>query len=432
MDDRTREVLHSAARALGTPSYLYFGQRVLDTITALENRLGHIFSISYAIKCNPNVALLREMRSRMDHVDASSIGEVDRALSAGYSPENVTFSGPAKRAFEIDRAVQLGVGAIVCESEQQLAQVDDAARRLRSRASVLLRINPKRVPKKFALNMAGRASQFGVDEEDLGDVLGGLQQWEHLDFCGFHIYSGGNCLDSDAIAENFQIFVDLFEEYSRAFDLRPRTLIFGSGFGIPYFEGEKALDLDELGPKIEAVMSSLRTSARFAHTQCILEMGRFLTGPHGYLLTQVVSAKHSRGTDIRMCDAGFNNHLSACGMMGTIIRRNWKIENLSSDHRNSENYLLVGPLCASFDQLAAQLELPRTDVGDYLAIEASGAYGLSASPTRFISHPEPREFLVGDDSGDPPRDISEHLADSYAAEPGQSPDHDSPSSHHKG
>ncbi len=162
-------------------------------------------------------------------------------------------------------------------------------------------------------------------------------------------------------------------------------------------------------------MRDLHQSPRFAGTECLLEIGRYLTGPHGYLLTQVVAAKHSRGTDIRMCDAGFNNHLSACGMMGTVIRRNWRIANLRPGKREAGNYLLVGPLCASFDQLAAQLELPETDVGDYLAIEASGAYGLTASPTRFISHPEPREYLVQD--GDPPplQDVSEHRPDSTSA-----------------
>lgn len=407
MDRSTREALLSVAINCGTPCYVYFGERVLDTITVLEKSLGHLFTISYAIKCNPNVALLRNMRSRMDHVDASSIGEVERALIAGYLPENITFSGPAKRAFEIDRAVQLGIGAIVCESEQQLKQVDAVARCLDKRASVLIRINPKRIPQKFGLSMAGRASQFGVDEEQLGAVLDGLDQWHSLDFNGFHIYSGGNCLDSDAIAENFQIFVELFTTYCQRSDFRPKKLIFGSGFGIPYFDGERALDLTELSPKLEAVMAPLRNSDRFASTQCILEMGRFLTGPHGYLITQVISEKHSRGTNIRMCDAGFNNHLSACGMMGTIIRRNWKIEHLTSEQRHNEEYLLVGPLCASFDQLAAQLELPRTDVGDFLAIESSGAYGLSASPTRFISHPEPREYLLGDEGAVRPEDISE-------------------------
>jgi diaminopimelate decarboxylase len=110
-----------------------------------------------------------------------------------------------------------------------------------------------------------------------------------------------------------------------------------------------------------------------------------------------VERKHSRGNDILICDAGFNNHLSACGMMGTIVRRNWPISNVSATPGGGRPYQIVGPLCASFDQLATNLMLPESQPGDVLAVGASGAYGLTASPTRFISHPEPREYLVRHD-----------------------------------
>ena len=390
----TRRALQQVADSCGTPSYAYFPERAVAGLEQLEGVFGEHFTVSFAIKCNPNVGLLRSLRSRLRHVDASSIAEIERALAAGYPPPSMSFSGPAKRDAELARAIELGVGAIVCESEAQLARTDELARSLGTRASVLLRINPRNVPKKFGLHMAGRAGQFGVDEEACDEVLARLRSKDRLDFAGFHVFSGTNSLSVDAIAENFAIMVELFGRFADAHGITPRMLVFGAGFGIPYFPGDEPLDLVALGARINPLIETMRRSPRLASAQCLLELGRWLVGPHGYLLTSVVAAKHSRGTDILLCDAGFNNHLSACGMMGTVIRRNWQFWNLRADGPDQKEYLLVGPLCASFDQLAANLTLPETHVGDVLAVASSGAYGLTASPTRFISHPEPREYLV--------------------------------------
>lgn len=120
----------------------------------------------------------------------------------------------------------------------------------------------------------------------------------------------------------------------------------------------------------------------------------------------MLAEKTSRGKGMRVCDAGFNNHLAACGMMGSVLRRNWVFENLSNPDGLPATYTLAGPLCTSIDRLAADIDLPEVRRGDILAIPNSGAYGLSASPTRFISHPEPREVLM---TADGMTDVSESL-----------------------
>ena len=102
-----------------------------------------------------------------------------------------------------------------------------------------------------------------------------------------------------------------------------------------------------------------------------------------------------------MCDAGMNNHLGACGLLGQIIRRNypmWKV-NVTGTEPSGE-YLLVGPLCTTIDTLATDISLPELHMGDLVAVGSSGAYGLTSSPTRFISHPEPREYLVSGSGAD--------------------------------
>lgn len=395
MNESTRIVLNKVAAEYGTPSYVYFLDSLLRRITDVRRAFEGRFTISYAVKSNPNRELLRWISPRVGELDVSSIGELERGLQSGQPAEKMTFSGPAKRVAELERAVAVGCGRLVCESEWEIEQLNRLSQELHRTTSFLIRINPSRMPRYFGVNMAGKPTQFGIDEENVEAVLDRLGEWDMLCFEGFHIYSGTNCLREKAIAENFGVFADLFSRFSESHHLQPRKLIFGSGFGIPYYNEQRPLDLAKLAGLVNPLIDRMRRNPRLARAECTLEMGRYLVGPEGYLLTAVVNEKLSRGTKIRMCDAGFNNHLAAFGMMGMIIRRNWRIEkvNIRGDEPKG-NYLLTGPLCTTIDIMASRIELPELHRGDILAIGSSGAYGLTASPTRFISHPEPREFLV--------------------------------------
>lgn len=395
MDKFTHDSLVRVGQNFGTPSYVYFAEPIRDRVKLLLDAFGNRFIISYAVKSNPNTGLLRVLQDTGVGLDVSSIGEVKRGVDAGFGPMKISFSGPAKRPFEIDIAVRQGIGEFICESLDEIEQVNQVASDLGIIQNILVRINPKEVPRQFGLHMAGRPSQFGIDEEDMEDVQSFLAKLNSIKLSGFHIFSGGNSLNRDAVIKNLSIAASLFVSFSEKFDIFPEKFIFGSGFGIPYFEGDEALDIADIAAEINPMIDRLQNSERFKNTKFVLEMGRWLVGSDGYMLTSVVGNKHSRGTDICLCDAGFNNHLSAAGMMGTVLRRDWKFWNLTrtttvADHQ----YLLVGPLCASFDILGAKVHLPKTLKGDVLAVGSSGAYGLTASPTRFISHPEPQEFIV--------------------------------------
>lgn len=395
MDTPTRDILRRVAAEHSTPAYVYFVDEARRRIDAIERAFGGRFGVSYAVKANPCVPLIERFLDKLTTLDVSSIGEAERGLHAGGVPERMTFSGPAKRRFELERAVELGIGEIVCESVRELELLDAIAGEHGRRMRCLLRINPATAPRKFGAQFSGRASQFGIDEEDVEEVLGAFPKWTNLELIGFHIYSATGSLDVEAIHENFAIFVELFARFSEAAALKPVKLIFGAGFGIPYYEHDTSLDLEALAARVNPMIDEMRTNPRLAGADLVLEIGRYIVGPGGYLLTSVVGEKDSRGTQIRLCDAGFNNSLAACGMMGTVIRRNWRFWNISSDSDEPTNeYLLVGPLCTSIDTLASDLALPPTKQGDVLAVGSSGAYGLTSSPTRFISHPEPRELLV--------------------------------------
>jgi diaminopimelate decarboxylase len=397
MDTSRIETLRRCARQFGTPSYVYFMADSHARVEELKRVFGNRFEVSFAVKSNPNLGVLRHLLGRVDTFDVSSFAEAQRVLAIGARPEDITFSGPGKREEELRRAVQAGVGEIVCESVDEAVSVDRYASRYERKAGILVRINPLRAPKNFSVNMAGKPSQFGIDEEEMEAALATISRLENTELLGFHIYAGTNGLNAEAIVENFCNFMDLFDRASRLIDCKPRKLIFGSGFGIPYLPDDHELDVRAIAAAINPRLDAFRSQPRYENTRCVLEMGRWLIGRAGYLLTSVVREKTSRGTEFRICDAGFNNQLVACGMMGTVIRRNWRISKVSAPAKEAEEertYTLTGPLCTTVDLIANNIQLPELHRGDVLVVEGSGAYGFTASPTRFISHPEPREILV--------------------------------------
>ena len=398
MDQSQRQLLTDLAAQWDTPSYVYFLGGILQRIANLKSAFEGRFEISYAVKANPNVALLEYLRPHVATLDISSIGEAERSLSAGFNASDLTFSGPAKRVVELERSVELGIGEMVCESRWELEQLQQIAKRTGQTVPCFIRINPARGPRHFRVNMAGRATQFGIDEEELDSTLEQFGEWDQLELCGFHIYSGTNCLDEQAIADNMGVFIELFIRFSEKYELNLKKLIFGAGFGIPYTPDDQPLDLARLAELINPQLDEMKRVDRLANVACALEIGRYIVGPEGYFLTSVINEKRSRGTEIRMCDAGFNGHLAACGMMGAVIRRNWPIWKVNSDGSEpTEQYMLTGPLCTTIDLLATKIDLPELHRGDVLAVGSSGAYGLTASPTGFISQPVPKEYLVIED-----------------------------------
>ena len=383
-----------AAAQFGTPLYVYDLDILTDRLTLLSGLFGDRFGLSYAIKANPNLALLRVIRPFLSTFDASSLAEVTRAITAGMAAEHITLSGPAKRPEEIARAVGLGLGELVIENPDEARLASAAALHFGRVQDVLVRINPVKVPRGFGASMAATPSQFGIDEEDIAAELPGIAALPGLRLIGFHIYSGTNCRNPPAIAENFAIFADIFRRARAITGIDAERLIFGAGFGLNYLLDEAPLDHAALPALINPVIDGLRAEPGFAKARCNLELGRWLVGPAGWLLAGVISAKQSRGVAIRTLDAGFNNHLAAASMMGTVIPRNWVYENITNPAGPVARYTLTGPLCTSIDRLALGIDLPEVRPGDVLAIPNSGAYGLTASPGRFISHPEPREVTL--------------------------------------
>lgn len=392
--------LARVAQQYGTPCFVYFMDRVQARVRAIREAFSGAFQISYAMKCNPHPEILRKMLGWVDALDISSGGELATAMGVGWPSETISFTGPAKQTSDLEAAVRHAVGEVVIESVREAEQLARAARAAGTRQRVLVRIAPARVPKGFGVNMAGRPCQFGIDEEDLAATLPKILALPELELIGFHIYSGTQCLKPDAIAENYAIFLDLFRRTSIEHDIVPSKLIFGSGIGIPYHDGDASVDLEPIAQRILPELLAFKAEPRFANASLVLETGRFLIGEAGFYLTRVVNRKHSRGSEIATLDGGMHHHLGAAGHLGMALHRNYRLSKIYSERSGPlQKYDLYGPLCTTIDVLGRGVTLPGLEIGDVICIHSSGAYAVTASPINFISHPLPGELMVESESG---------------------------------
>jgi diaminopimelate decarboxylase len=380
-----------ASRVGSTPFYAYDRRLLTERVAALRAHLPRAVHLHYAMKANPMLAVVQHMVALVDGIDVASANEMRVALDTGVDANRISFAGPGKSGSELSRAIAAGV-VINLESARELEVVGELGKVLSIRPRVAVRVNPDFELKSSGMKMSGGAKQFGVDAERVPALLRRIGQLE-LDFQGFHIFSGSQNLKAEAINEAQDQTIELALRLAEHAPSPVRLLNIGGGFGIPYFPGEAALDLDVVGKHLHSL--ALRASKQLPHAQLVLELGRYLVGEAGIYVCRVIDRKLSRGQLFLVTDGGLHQHLAASGNFGQVIRKNYPVVvGNKVVGREREVASVVGPLCTPLDLLADKMELARADIGDLIVVFQSGAYGITASPLAFLGHPPPVEVLV--------------------------------------
>ncbi|MBK1707171.1 pyridoxal-dependent decarboxylase, exosortase A system-associated [Halochromatium glycolicum] len=380
-----------AARVGQTPFYAYDRAQLSARVQQLRSALPSALSIHYAVKANPMPALVQHMAGLVDGLDVASARELRVALDAGMPAAEISFAGPGKAPWELEAAVAAGI-TINLESETELARVAAIAERSGRTPQVAVRVNPDFELKSSGMKMSGGPKAFGVDAERVPAMLARIGELG-LHFRGLHIFSGSQNLRPETLIEAQQQTFELALRLAEAVPTPLEMLNIGGGFGIPYFPGEQPLDLEPIGEHLAQRLPEVRT--RLPEVEIILELGRYLVGEAGVYVAEVLDRKESRGQTFLITNGGLHHHLAASGNFGQVIRKNYPVVvGNRVQGRERELVNVVGPLCTPLDVLAQQMELARAEIGDLIVVFQSGAYGYSASPTRFLSHPEPVEVLV--------------------------------------
>lgn len=380
-----------ALRVGATPFYAYDRQAITDRVAVLRSQLPKDIALHYSIKANPMPAVVQHLSRLVDGFDVASGGELAIALDSGMAPECVSFTGPGKTVAELESAVAADI-VIHAESERELRAIAEIGSRLGCHPRVMLRVNPDFELKSSGMKMGGGAKPFGVDVEQVPELLANITTLG-VRFEGFHIFSGSQNLRAEAVIEEKSRVVELAARLADSSPVSVSRLNLGGGFGIPYFPGDAPLDITRVGHHLHQCAERLKK--KIPGAKLVIELGRYLVGEAGVYVTRIVERKSSRGKIFLVTDGGLNHHLPASGNFGQVIRRNYPV-SIGNRMRGSEREIvsIVGPLCTPLDLLADQIELPVAGIGDLVVVFQSGAYGLSASPVHFLSHPLPREVLV--------------------------------------
>jgi len=380
-----------AQRVGSTPFYAYDRQKISERIALLRQHLPNEIRLHYAMKANPMPAVVHHLAGQVDGMDVASAGEMRIALDTILSPDKISFAGPGKKEHELSSAIAAGV-VLNMESEQEMELIAQLGGYLGIVPNVSIRVNPDFELKSSGMKMGGGPKPFGVDAERVPDMLIRLGRLG-LNFLGFHIFSGSQNLDATAIQEmhtkTFQLGIRLAEHAPSPV----RLFNIGGGFGVPYFPGDRALNVAAIGDNLQHLMPQVKR--QLPDARIVIELGRYMVAEAGIYVCRVLERKISRGKIFLVTDGGLHHHLAASGNFGQVIRKNYPII-IGNKVQGAEREVVsvVGPLCTPLDLLADQMQMSKASIGDLVVILQSGAYGLTASPTAFLSHPIPVEVLV--------------------------------------
>jgi diaminopimelate decarboxylase len=384
--------LTELARRIGrTPFYAYDRKLITQRVQLLRQHLPADVHLHYAIKANPMPAVVEHLARLVDGLDVASAGELRVALASGAKPGTISFAGPGKTDAELEEAVAAGI-VVNLESESEMERIAALGRKRNERPRVAVRVNPDFELKSSGMKMGGGPKQFGVDAERVPEMLERIGKIG-LEFEGFHIFSGSQNLLADAIREAQEKTIELAIKLAGHAPSPVRLLNIGGGFGIPYFPGERPLDIAAVGANLRRLLGSV--PRQLPQARIVIELGRYLVGEAGIYVCRVIDRKISRGQVFLVADGGLHQHLAASGNFGQVIRKNYPVivgNHVVGTAREVAN--VVGPLCTPLDLLADRMEMARAEAGDLIVVFQSGAYGLTASPTAFLGHPAPAEVLV--------------------------------------
>jgi diaminopimelate decarboxylase len=379
------------AQAGGTPLFVYDNNIVGAQIAALKAAMPDGLAIYYSVSANPYEPLLNFIGRYVDGFRVVSRGELEHLTRAGLAGIGMTFAGPGKT----DQELELGIAAgatISVESEGEAQRAVRAAERVGRAPRIAVRVNPPFSIDSRGFSLGPRPTPFGIDAERVPALVRTLLD-AAVDWRGLHIFAAAQSLEEAALVQAHKAIISCAGDISRELDLPLPELNLGGGFDVPYFAGEKPIDLYNLSRALHETLCD--GPELLATTRLSLELGRWLVAECGVYLARVLDRTESCGETFVTTDGGGHHLLGATGCLLERGRGNYPIAVANRFGAPADGEVTVtGCLATPHDVFGDQVALPPVDVGDLIAIFCAGAYGLSASPQAWESRPLAREMLV--------------------------------------
>lgn len=373
------------AEQFGTPLYVYSRATLERHWHAFNNAFGeHPHLVCFAVKSNPNIAILNVMAKLGSGFDIVSRGELERVLAAGGDAAKVVFSGVAKSHQEIARALEVNIRCFNVESEAELLRINQIAGEMGKIAPISLRVNPDVDAHTHPYISTGlKENKFGVSVEQAREVYKVAATLPNIKIVGMDCHIGSQLTELQPFLDAVDRLIVLMEQLKQD-GIRLKHLDLGGGLGVTY--------TDETPPHPTEYAKALwEKLSAFSELEIIVEPGRAITANAGILVTKVEYLKSNESRNFAIVDAGMNDMIRPA-----LYQAYMNILEIDRTLAREEKiYDVVGPICETSDFLGKQRKLAIAE-GDYLAQRSAGAYGASMS-SNYNSRPRTAEVMVDGD-----------------------------------
>jgi len=366
----------------GSPLYVYSRRDIENNWREFDQAFGaHPHLVCYAVKANSNLAVLNVLAKIGAGFDIVSQGELERVLAAGGQASRCVFSGVAKTANEIERALEVGVRCFNVESASELDRIESVAQSLNTQAPISIRVNPNVDAKTHPYISTGlKENKFGVDIDDAIGLYQRAQDSEYLDVQGLDCHIGSQLTEVSPFLDALDKVLELVGHLNQQ-GIEITHLDLGGGVGIRY-DDEQTIDIKAY---VEAMI------AKVGDIEIILEPGRAIVGNAGVFITKVEFLKQNSEHSFAIIDGAMNDLLRP-----SFYNAYHQVLPISENSNGTQaSWDLVGPICETGDFLAKGRELSLSQ-GDYLALMSAGAYGFTMS-SNYNSRPRVAEAMVSGD-----------------------------------
>ena len=373
------------AEQFGTPLYVYSRATLERHWHAFNNAFGeHPHLVCFAVKSNPNIAILNVMARLGSGFDIVSQGELERVLAAGGDAGKVVFSGVAKSHQEIARALEVNIRCFNVESEAELLRINQIAGEMGKIAPISLRVNPDVDAHTHPYISTGlKENKFGVSVEQAREVYKLAATLPNIKVVGMDCHIGSQLTELQPFLDAVDRLIVLMEQLKQD-GIHLKHLDLGGGLGVTY--------TDEAPPHPTEYAKALwEKLSAFSELEIIVEPGRAITANAGILVTKVEYLKSNESRNFAIVDAGMNDMIRPA--LYQAYMNIMEIDRTLA--REEKMYDVVGPICETSDFLGKQRKLAIAE-GDYLAQRSAGAYGASMS-SNYNSRPRTAEVMVDGD-----------------------------------
>ena len=360
-----------------TPFYLYDEEIIQNKVLFLNSLdFKFDFKFHFAVKANPNLAILNLIKKYNFGAEVVSAGELFKSLKAGFDPTSVIFDGPGKTEFDLKYAITQQIKSINVENLEEIAFINEYSLNKGLITNIGIRINPDIDAKTLDKITTGKSGgKFGVSVDQID--FESIAKFKGVKLTTLSEHIGSQITDHNQLISSYQKLISLADKINTSLKTI-QTLDFGGGFGV-IDHSDKKLNFRDWQNDLNQLLDGKSYNI-------IFEPGRYVVADSGELYTKVLYIKKSGNKKIIITDSSFSEYLRPALY---DITPPIKVLNES---QNLETYDIAGGICESTDYLAKDVQIPRVKQGDFIKLMNVGAYGSSMSST-YNSRPRPLEIL---------------------------------------